>query len=43
MAINTYLSIIESEKLSKQEGQTQNHGSGERFDAARYEDVWGNG
>ena len=32
MAINTYLSTIESEKLSKQEEQRQNHGNQIHFD-----------
>ena len=31
MAINTYLSTIESKKLSKQEEQRQNHGYSELF------------
>ena len=34
MAINTYLSTIESKKLSKQE-QRQNHGYRERFDSCQ--------
>ena len=32
MAVNTYLSTIESKKLSKQEEQRQNHGYRESFD-----------
>ena len=32
MVINTYLTTIESKKLSKQEEQRQNHGHGECCD-----------
>ena len=36
MAINTYLSIIESKKqLNKQEEQNQNHGYGEHIDGCQ--------
>ena len=35
MATSTYLSTIESKKLSKQEEQRQNHGYGEHFDACQ--------
>ena len=37
MAINIYLSIIESKKntLSKQEEQRENHGYGEHFDGCQ--------
>ena len=39
MAINTYLSTIESKKnkLSKQKEQRQNHGCGEYFDGYKME------
>ena len=42
MAINTYLSTIEStkNKLSKQEEQRQNPGYGERFDGCQMGGVW---
>ena len=35
MAINTYLSIIESNKLRKQGEQRQNHGYKEHFDGCQ--------
>ena len=43
MAINTYLSTIEStkNKLSKQEEQRQNPGYGERFDGCQMGGVCG--
>ena len=37
MAKNTYLSTIESKKLSKQEKQRQNHGYREHFDGCQME------
>ena len=42
MAINTYLSTIESKnKLSKEEDQRQNHGYGECFDDLQMGGVYG--
>ena len=41
MEISTYLSAIESKKLSKQEEQKQNHGYGEHFDGCQMEGVCG--
>ena len=35
MAINTYISITEFIKTSKQEEQSQNHGYGKRFDGCQ--------
>ena len=42
MAINTYLSTIESKKQTKQEEQRQNHGFREHFDGYKMEERWGN-
>ena len=41
VAINTYLSTIESKKQTKQEERRQNHGNGECFYGCQMEAEWG--